>query len=130
MADRLARRHRGGRMITQALGLFCGAPWVFLVGWTLQVPLLILSMACFGLFKGIYDSNIWSSVHNVVPAGPKATAVGFINSTSWLGGGAATMIIAAASPRFGMGICLSTTSLIYVFFGMLMLGGVAKSMCK
>jgi len=128
LADSLARRYRGGRMMTQALGLFCGVPFVFLVGWTLQVPLLILAMTCFGFFKGIYDSNIWASLHDVVPPERRATAVGVVNSISWLGAGTATVTIAAASQRFGMSACISATSLIYLFFGLLLLWGVSRFM--
>jgi MFS family permease len=128
LADRLVRRYRGGRMMTQALGLCCGVPFIFIVGWTLQVPVLILSMACFGLFKGFYDSNIWASLHDVVPPERRATAVGVINSLGWFGGGAATVSIAAASQRFGMSACISATSLIYLSFGLLLLWGVSRFM--
>jgi MFS family permease len=73
LADRFARRHRGGRMITQAIGLLAGVPFIFVTGWTLSVPVLILAMAGFGYFKGLYDANIWASLHDVVPADRRAT---------------------------------------------------------
>ncbi len=120
LADRLARRYRGGRMMTQALGLICGVPFIFVVGWTQQVPLLIAAMTCFGLFKGLYDSNIWASLHDVVPPERRATAVGVINSIGWLGAGAATVTIAVASQRFDMSVCISATSLIYLFLAFLL----------
>jgi MFS family permease len=128
LADRMVRRYRGGRMMTQALGLFCGVPFIFVVGWTLHVPLLILAMACFGLFKGLYDSNIWASVHDVVPPERRATAVGVINSISWLGAGAATVTIARASERFGMSACISATSLIYLFLAVVLAWGIWRFM--
>ncbi|MCL5282800.1 MAG: MFS transporter [Planctomycetes bacterium] len=126
LADRLARRYRGGRMMTQALGLFCGVLFIFVVGWTRQVPLLIAAMACFGFFKGLYDSNIWASLHDVVPPERRATAVGVINSIGWLGGGAATVTIAVASQRFGMSACISATSLIYLFLAFFLAWGIAR----
>jgi predicted MFS family arabinose efflux permease len=128
LADRMARRYRGGRMITQMLGLFCGVPFIFMVGWTLQVRLLILAMACFGLFKGLYDSNIWASLHDVVPPERRATAVGVVNSIGWLGGGMATVIMAKASQRFGMSACISATSLIYLALAMVLLWGIVRFM--
>ena len=128
LADRMARRYRGGRMMTQTLGLFCGVPFIFMVGWTLHVPLLILAMACFGLFKGLYDSNIWASLHDVVPPERRATAVGVVNSIGWLGGGVATVIIAKASQRFGMSACISATSLIYLFLAIVLAWGVVRFM--
>jgi MFS family permease len=128
LADRLVRRYRGGRMMAQTLGLFCGAPFIFMVGWTLQVPWLIMAMACFGLFKGIYDSNIWASLHDVVPPERRATAVGVINSIGWLGAGTATVTVAAASQRFGMSACISATSLIYLSLAFLLAWGIARFM--
>jgi MFS family permease len=128
LADRLVRCYRGGRMMAQTLGLFCGAPFIFMVGWTLQVPWLIMAMACFGLFKGIYDSNIWASLHDVVPPERRATAVGVINSIGWLGAGTATVTVAAASQRFGMSACISATSLIYLSLAFLLAWGIARFM--
>jgi predicted MFS family arabinose efflux permease len=128
LADRMARRYRGGRMMTQMLGLFCGVPFIFVVGWTRQVPLLILSMACFGLFKGLYDSNIWASLHDVVPPQRRATAVGVVNSIGWLGAGTATVTIAIASQRFGMSACISATSLIYLFLAIVLAWGIWRFM--
>ena len=113
--------------MTQTLGLFCGGPFIFAVGWTRQVPRLILAMTCFGLFKGIYDSNIWASLHDVVPPERRATAVGVINSIGWLGAGTATVTIAAASQRFGMSACISATSLIYLFSRVSWPGGLHAS---
>ena len=128
LADRMARRYRGGRMMTQTLGLFCGVPFIFIVGWTLHVPLLILAMACFGLFKGLYDSNIWASLHDVVPPQRRATAVGVVNSIGWLGAGTATVTIAWASQRFGMSACISATSLIYLVLAVVLAWGISRFM--
>jgi len=128
LADYMVRRRRGGRMMTQSLGLFCGVPFIFVVGWTLQVPVLVLALAGFGFFKGVYDANIWASLHDVVPAERRATAVGVMNSIGWFGGGIATVTIAAASQRFGMSACLSATSMIYLLFGILLLAGVFRFM--
>ncbi len=114
LADRAAQGGRGGRMRVQALGLIAGAPFLFLTGWTLSIPVLIAAMIGFGYAKGIYDSNIWASLHDVVQPECRATAVGVMNSLGWLGGGIAPLVIAAASAHYGMGVCLSATSLIYL----------------
>ncbi|MBK7600527.1 MAG: MFS transporter [Acidobacteria bacterium] len=53
LADRLVRRYLGGRMMAQALGLFGGVIFIFLTGWTLSVPVLIIAMAGFGFFKDL-----------------------------------------------------------------------------
>ncbi len=130
LADRMALRYAGGRMRTQSLGLILGVPFIFLTGWTMSVPVLILAMCGFGFFKGMYDANIWASLHDVVPAARRASAVGFMNAIGWLGGGVAPVAIAAASERYGMGACLSATSLVYLAFGLLLAWGIRRFLPK
>jgi len=124
LADRLVRRHPGGRMMSQAIGLFAGAPFILLAGSTVSVPVLIVAMSGFGYFKGLYDANIWASLYDFVPLEKRATALGLMNSAGWLGGGMAPVVIAAAAQRFGMSACLSASSLIYVITGLLLLYGI------
>ncbi|HKQ07278.1 MAG TPA: MFS transporter [Blastocatellia bacterium] len=126
LADRLARRHRAGRMMAQAVGLLLGVPFIFVAGWTLSVPVLILALVGFGYFKGIYDANIWASLHDTVRPEHRASAVGFMNSVGWLGGGIAPVAIAAASERFGMGASISANSVIYLLIALLMIYGISR----
>lgn len=128
LADRLARKYRGGRMMAQSVGLILGVPFIFLTGWTLSVPVLILALIGFGYFKGFYDANIWASLHDVVRPEFRATAVGFMNAIGWFGGGIAPVAIAAASQRYGMSACISMNSVIYLMFGLLMIYGIWKYM--
>lgn len=128
LADRLAKRNRAGRMITQAIGLTLGVPFIFLAGWTLSVPVVIVALTGFGFFKGLYDANIWASLHDVVPPERRASAVGFMNSLGWIGGGVAPVAIAAASERFGMSACISANSVIYLLVAALLFYGIRRHM--
>ncbi len=128
LADKLSRKYRGGRMITQAIGLFCGVPFIFLTGWTLSVPVLIFAMAGFGYFKGLYDANIFASLHDVVSPEHRATAVGVMNSIGYLGGGIAPVAIAAAAGRYGMSASISANSLVYLAVAVLMVIGIRRYM--
>jgi MFS family permease len=124
LADMLARRFLGGRMLTQALGLFLGVPLIFLTGWTLSAPVLVLAMFGFGFFKGIYDANIWASLYDVVRPESRATALGFMNSLGWVGGATAPVAVAAAAQVYGMSVSLSANSLIYLCMGLLLCFGI------
>jgi hypothetical protein len=44
-----------------------------------------------------------------------------MNSLGWLGGGFAPILIAKAAGRFGLGVCMSATSLIYLCLGVVLL---------
>ena len=124
LADRLARRYLGGRMMAQVVGLFGGVVFIFLTGWTLSLPLLIVALSGFGFFKGIYDANIWASLYDVVKPQRRATALGLMNSIGWLGAAVAPTVIAVAANRYGMGACLSANSIIYLLFGLLLVWGI------
>ncbi len=112
-ADALASRRAGGRIIVQAAGLFVGAPFVFITGWTHTIPVLLVALAGFGLGKGIYDSNLFASLYDLVPANRRASAAGLLNSLGWLGGGFAPLVVGLAARRFGLAACLLWTSLLY-----------------
>ena len=111
---------RGSRMLTQSFGLLAGAPFLFLAGYGTRLTTVVIAMTFFGLCKGVYDSNIWAALYDVVPIEQRGTAVGVMNSLGWLGGGLAPVAIAVAAARFGMGPCISATAAIYFGFGMLL----------
>ncbi|MBO0720691.1 MAG: MFS transporter, partial [Blastocatellia bacterium] len=128
MADRLARKHAGGRMMTQCFGLLGGAAFIFLTGWTLSIPLLIGALIGIGFFKGIYDANIWASLYDVVKPERRATALGMMNSIGWLGAAIAPTAIAYAANFYGMSASLSASSIIYIISGAVLLYGIKRYM--
>jgi predicted MFS family arabinose efflux permease len=122
-ADRRVRQRpgdRGSRMAVQALGLLCGTPFLLLSGWAAMVSVVIAAMIGFGMFKGVYDSNLWASLYDVISVDQRGTTLGLMNSLGWLGGAAAQLCMGFASARYGMGACLSATALIYLVLGVVM----------
>ena len=128
LADRFVRTRPAGRMLTQAIGLFAGIPFIFLTGWTTTVWAVVLAMTGFGFFKGFYDANIWASLYDVVPIERRATALGLMNSVGWLGGGIAPVAIAAMSDRYGMSASISAISGVYLLVGLLLIIGIRAFM--
>lgn len=131
MADGLVRRRKDqkcSRMLVQSLGLVCGAPFLFLSGWTASVTIVLAAMIGYGFFKGVYDSNLWAALYDVVPIERRGASVGVMNSLGWLGGAAAQMSIGFASERFRMSTCLSATAAIYLCIGMALFCGARRLM--
>ena len=91
LADYFSRRHPGGRMLVQALGLLAGSVFVFLVGTTRDVRTLLVAMSLFGLCKGLYDSNIFASLYDAIEPAARATAAGIMNTVGWGGGALGTL---------------------------------------
>lgn len=115
LADWWRARANGGRMYTQAVGALCGAPFIFLCGTTLELSVLVAAMIFFGLSKGIYDSNIWASLYDVVPASRRSTSVGFMNMIGWLGGAMGAYFVGlAVDLGVTMSVAIASTAVIYI----------------
>ena len=122
LADALRRRWPGGRILVQAVGVFGGAPFVVLCGMTQSRALLMLALACWGFFKGIYDANIFASVYDVIPAESRGSAAGLMNTIGWLGGGAiAPFAIGVAAEKWGLSVAIAMTGAVYLLAGVLLM---------
>lgn len=127
LADKLARFTPRGRMITQAIGVFCGAPFVLLCGLTGSLPVAIVALVCWGFVKGIYDANIFASAFDVVRPGARGTVSGLMNCTGWLiGGGTAPIAIGLLSKHFGLGHAVASSAVAYVVAGILLVFGMLR----
>jgi len=97
LADRLAQRFAGGRMMVQAVGLLAGAAFVFLVGNTTSISTLVCSMTVFGFCKGFYDSGIFASLFDAIEPRARGTAAGIMNTVGWGGGALGPLFVGLAS---------------------------------
>jgi len=127
LADVLRRRTPGGRMIVQAAGVFCGAPFVALCGLTSSAVWLVIALTAWGLFKGLYDANIFASVFDVIRPEARGTAAGFMNMVGWLGGGGtAPVIIGYISEQRSLGFAISATAVVYLVAGALLIMAINR----
>jgi sugar phosphate permease len=124
LADALAKRTPGGRMIVQAVGVLGGAPLVAWCGLTRSAPALMAALAAWGLFKGIYDANIFASLFDVIRPEGRGRAAGLMNMAGWLGGGAAPLVVGLIAWKASLGLAIATAALAYVAGGGLLLIGI------
>jgi sugar phosphate permease len=89
------------------------------IGW------LVLALTMWGLFKGLYDANIFASVFDVVRPEARGTAAGFMNTVGWLGGGGtAPIVIGVIAADRGLGIAIALASVVYVAAAALLLTAI------
>ena len=118
LADLMQAKRSGGRIAVQAAALFLGAPFVFLCSRADSVTLIAGGLAVWGLFKGIYDANIFASLYDVIPAESRGAGAGVMNMVGWLGGGGlAPVTIGFLAQRIGLGRSLGLTAGVYVAGG-------------
>jgi MFS family permease len=134
LADKLARRFAGGRMLVQAAGLLLGATFVFLVGQTSNTTTLLVAMTGFGLCKGFYDSGIFASLYDVIEPRARGTAAGVMNTVGW-GGGALGPLCVGLAAKYGsrpaemdnMSQAIAACALIYLLGAALLLAAIVRS---
>jgi MFS family permease len=130
LSDKLARRTAGGRMITQAAGLFCGAIFILMVGLTRDVSTLLIVMALFGICKGFYDANIFAGLYDVIPPKARGTAAGIMNTVGWGGGALGPLAFGSFAKRGGgttvenMSQAIAFCSGFYIVAGFLLLNAI------
>jgi len=124
LADTLAKRLHSGRMIVQATGLLVGGPFIYLAGTAENLTVCMVGLFGFGFCKGIYDSNIWASLFDVVRPEKRASATGVGNMIGWIGGGLGPIVVGNLAEQIGLGHAIALSSRIYLTVGLLMLAGV------
>lgn len=121
LADTAVERTRRGRVLVQAAGVFAGAPFVVLCGLTQSVVWLIVALAGWGFFKGMYDANIFASPFDVIRPEVRGTMAGLMNCVGWLGGGgSAPIVVGLIAERTSLGLAIAMTSVIYCIAGVLL----------
>jgi MFS family permease len=125
LADTWRRRSPRGRLAVQTIGVIGGAPFVALCGLTPSVATVMAALTFWGLFKGLYDANIFAAVFDVVRPEARGTAAGFMNAVGWLaGGGSAPLVIGIIAQRESLGLAIAMASIVYLAAGALLLIGI------
>lgn len=115
IADRFSFKITGVRGTVQAFGLLLGAPFIFLMGVSNTPFVVYICLALFGLFRGIYDSNIFAALYDVVEPKYRSTATGLMLMFAFISGAAAPYILGIIKPALGLSWGLSALSVVYVF---------------
>lgn len=124
VADRLAEQRPLSRPWVQAAGLLLSVPFLFWIGSANSVVQVFVALGLFGLFRGIYDSNLFASLFEVVPPEARSTATGLMLSAGFLVGGTSPVVIGKLSQEYGLGPSLGGTSVCYLAAGIVMLANI------
>jgi MFS family permease len=113
LADSLVAKSRIGRFYTLAIGLGLAGllllPLLF-VHTALTVGLVLLASSA---GKGMFDGCIYAAMHDVVPPQARATAVGLMTMTGFVGAGLAPLFVARMGEVFGMAAAMTSVAGLY-----------------
>ncbi|HOI79362.1 MAG TPA: MFS transporter [Petrimonas sp.] len=114
LADRFSNKVTGMRGIVQGTGLLLGAPFIFWLGIGNTPFLVYLALAFFGIFRGVYDSNIFAALYDVVEPRFRSTATGLMLMFAFITGASAPYILGKIKPILGLAWGLSALSVVYI----------------
>ncbi len=114
ISDMLAARRRTVRIETEFVGLLLGAPFIFFLGATDSLWFCCASLAGFGLFRGIYDSNLYATLFDVIEPRYRSSAVGIMLCFVFFVSAFAPYVLGWAKMTVGLSTALSALSISYV----------------
>jgi sugar phosphate permease len=121
LADRWAARSRMSRPLVQAAGLILAAPFIYLMGQSGSSAAVLAALGLFGVFRGLYDSNLFASLYEVIVPEARATVTGVMIALALLVAGSSPVVIGKLSVYIGLGPALGSTFAWYLAGGLLIL---------
>lgn len=113
-ADRMAKVDPRKRLIIQSVALVLGAPFIFMMGFAESQLVTYISLALFGVMRGVYDSNHFASMYEIVKPELRSTATGFMLMFAFLTGAFAPLILGILKPTLGLAWGFSSLSIFYL----------------
>lgn len=123
ITDKLASVRKTIRFEANIAGLVLGAPFIYLMAVAPSVTLCCLAMLAFGLCRGIYDSNLFASLFDVVAPRYRASASGLMLCFAFIIGSTSPMVLGWIRDHFGMGYGIASLSGFYLLGGVIILFG-------
>jgi sugar phosphate permease len=121
LSDRWAAARPSIRPELQAAALLVGAPFLFWIGRGESPVAVYVALGCFGVFRGIYDSNMFASVFEVVEPRFHASGAALFICFGFTMGALSPVVMGAAKGTIGLAWGLSGLSLVYVAAGVALL---------
>ena len=114
ISDRLSRRFASTRFWTAAVGLGLSAPCVLLTVKGGSLAGTCVALGLWGFARGIYDSNFFASLYDVVEPRYRAAATGLFCCGGFVIGSFAPTVLGWISERHSMSIGLSSLGGFYL----------------
>jgi MFS family permease len=114
VSDRLVKARPSVRMETNIAGLALAVPFI---AWMAYAPSLVtcaVAMALFGVFRGVYDSNLMASLFDIIPQKYHASGAGIMLSFAFVFGSTSPVILGVLKERFASSTGLATLAIVYL----------------
>jgi sugar phosphate permease len=121
MSDQWAQRRRGVRMEFEYLGLLLGAPMIYWMGMAAGPVTCCIALGLFGLFRGVYDSNLFAAPFDVIEPAYRSSAVGLMLACAFVVGASSSAVIGWMGDQMPMGIAIASMSGVFALAGVVVI---------
>ncbi|MBR4614064.1 MAG: MFS transporter, partial [Kiritimatiellae bacterium] len=114
ISDRLAAKRPSVRMETNIAGLALAVPFI---AWMAYAPSLLscgVAMALFGVFRGVYDSNLMASLFDIIPQKYHASGAGLMLSCAFVFGSTSPVVLGLLKDAFSSTAALASLAVFYL----------------
>ncbi|WP_128548089.1 MFS transporter [Larkinella soli] len=117
LSDRLARKSVRYRLIIQTAGLLLGVPFIVGMGQAETPSLTIVCLAGFGLCRGLYEANLYTTLFEVIEPPYRSTSVGLSAMFAYVTAALAPFLLGYLKPTVGLSNGLSSLGFMYLLGG-------------
>jgi MFS family permease len=106
-SDKFAQKYPSFRLNLAGTALLLGIPFLYFMGASNNLTVVYVAMGGFGFCRGVFDSNIYASLFDVVPRRYHASAAGLMVAFSFFIGSLAPVVLGAIKQTGDLGAGLS-----------------------
>ena len=114
LSDKYAQKRKTVRLETELVGLLFGAPFIFFMGYTSNLYVSYAMLALFGFFRGIYDSNLYAALFDVIAPDLRASSVGVMTAFAFIVGALAPLLLGYLKTDYGLSFGISFLAIFYL----------------
>ena len=114
VSDRLVSRRPSVRMETNIAGLAIAVPFIAWMSYAPSVVSCCVAMAFFGVFRGVYDSNLMASLFDIIPPKYHASGAGLMLSCAFVFGSTSPVVLGVLKEAFSSTAALASLAVFYL----------------
>jgi len=116
-SDEFAQKYPRFRLNLAGAAMLLGMPSLYFMGAAADLTIVYIALGIFGFCRGLFDSNIYASLFDVVPRRFHATAAGLMVAFSFVIGSLAPVMLGAFKQGGDLGAGLSGLAWAYLVGG-------------
>ena len=114
ISDRLAAKRPSVRIETNMLGLACAVPFIAWMAYAPSLTACCVAMALFGVFRGVYDSNLMASLFDLIPSRYHASGAGIMLCFGFVFGSTSPVVLGLLKEHFSSAAGIASLAAFYL----------------